>query len=287
MKFLGPKDMFFGPFTFGVVMTRVAICGIAGRMGMRISHLTLEADDLDLRGGVEYVGSPVIGKDVGEVIGSGHLGVHVVEDLEMIVKTVDAVVAFTAPPDGTIEAAKIAGAAGVPMVIGTTGILPDQLETMTTALKDVACVFAPNFSVGVTVLVKLVEEAARILGGDYDTEIVEAHHRFKTDAPSGTALALAEAAARGLDRNLQEVGVYGRHGDTGARTREEIGVHAVRAGDIVGEHTVMFGGIGETVELVHRAQSRDTFAAGVIRAVRFVAQADPGMYDMHHVLGLK
>lgn len=268
-------------------MTRVAICGIAGRMGVRISHLALEADDLDVSGGVEYVGSPVIGKDVGEVIGHEHLGVHVVEDLGTIIKNVDVVVAFTAPPDGTIEAAKIAGAAGVPMVIGTTGISPEQLETMTDALKGVACVFAPNFSVGVTALVKLVEEAARILGGDYDAEIVEAHHRFKTDAPSGTALALAEAAARGLDRNLQDVGVYGRHGDTGARTREEIGVHAVRAGDIVGEHTVMFGGIGETVQLVHRAQSRDTFAAGVIRAVRFAAQADAGMYDMHDVLGIK
>ena len=268
-------------------MTRVAICGIAGRMGMRISHLALEADDLDVSGGVEYVGSPVIGKDVGEIIGHEKLGVHIVEDLETVIKSVDVVVAFTAPPDGTIEAAKVAGAAGVPMVIGTTGISPEQLETMTAALKDVACVFAPNFSVGVTALVKLVEEAARILGGDYDAEIVEAHHRFKTDAPSGTALALAEAAARGLDRNLQEVGVYGRHGDTGARTREEIGVHAVRAGDIVGEHTVMFGGIGETVQLVHRAQSRDTFAAGVVRAVRFAVQADAGMYDMHDVLGIK
>lgn len=268
-------------------MTRVAICGIAGRMGVRISHLALESDDLDVSGGVEYVGSPVIGKDVGEIIGHEKLGVHIVEDLETTIKNVDVVVAFTAPPDGTIEAAKVAGAAGVPMVIGTTGISPEQLETMTAALKDVACVFAPNFSVGVTALVKLVEEAARILGGDYDAEIVEAHHRFKTDAPSGTALALAEAAARGLDRNLQEVGVFGRHGDTGARTREEIGVHAVRAGDIVGEHTVMFGGIGETVQLVHRAQSRDTFAAGVIRAVRFAAQADAGMYDMHDVLGIK
>lgn len=267
-------------------MIRVAICGIAGRMGGRISHLALEADDMDLCGGVEYVGSSVVGKDVGEVIGHAHLGVHVVDNLETIIQSVDAVVAFTAPPDGTIEAAKIAGAAGVPMVIGTTGISPEQLETMQTALKDVACVFAPNFSVGVTVLVKLVEEAARILGGDYDTEIVEAHHRFKTDAPSGTALALAEAAARGLERNLEDVGVYGRHGDTGARTQEEIGVHAVRAGDIVGEHTVMFGGIGETVQLVHRAQNRDTFAAGVIRAVRFAAEADPGMYDMKDVLGL-
>lgn len=268
-------------------MIKVAICGIAGRMGQRISHLALEAEELDLRGGIEFAGSPVIGKDIGDVIGLPHLGVHVVDELDSIVNSVDVVVAFTAPPDGTLAAAKVSGAAGVPMVIGTTGLSGEQVETMTNDLKNVACVFAPNFSVGVTVLTKLVEEAARILGADYDAEIVEAHHRFKTDAPSGTALALAEAVARGLDRNLQEVGVYGRHGDTGARTQEEIGVHAIRAGDLVGEHTVMFGGIGETVQLVHRAQSRDTFAGGVIRAIPFAVGADAGMYDMHDVLGIK
>ncbi|MBT3602361.1 MAG: 4-hydroxy-tetrahydrodipicolinate reductase, partial [Candidatus Latescibacteria bacterium] len=147
--------------------------------------------------------------------------------------------------------------------------------------------YAPNMSVAVNLFRSLVQQVAGVLGPDYDIEILEMHHKYKIDAPSGTALALAEAAARGLDRNLQEVGVYGRHGDTGARTREEIGVHAVRAGDIVGEHTVMFGGIGETVQLVHRAQSRDTFAAGVVRAVRFAVQADAGMYDMHDVLGIK
>lgn len=268
-------------------MIRVAICGIAGRMGGRIAQLILSAEGLNLCGGVEYAGSPVIGKDLGEVIGSAHQGVHVVDDLSKIVNQVDVVVAFTAPPDGTIAAAKIAGKAGVPMVIGSTGLSPDQHQDMLEALKHVGCVFAPNFSVGVTVLVKLVEEAARILGNEYDGEIVEAHHRFKTDAPSGTALALAEAVARGFDRNLKEVGVYGRHGATGARTQEEIGIHAVRAGDIVGEHTVMFGGIGETVQLVHRAQSRDTFAVGVIRSVRFVAKAPAGLYDMRDVLGIR
>ena len=268
-------------------MIKVGICGIAGRMGQRISHLTLEAEELDLGGGVEFPGHPVIGKDIGEVIGAPPKGISVVDTVEAMTDNVDVITAFTAPPDPTVVAAEIAGRAGVPMVIGTTGMSPNQVEIMTHALKDVACVFAPNFSVGVTVLVQLVEEAARILGDDYDAEIVEAHHRFKTDAPSGTAYALAEAAARGSDRNLQEVGVYGRHGDTGARTREEIGVHAIRAGDIVGEHTVMFGGIGETVELVHRAQSRDTFASGVIRAIPFAAGAAPGMYDMRDVLGLR
>ncbi len=268
-------------------MIKVGICGIAGRMGQRISHLTLEAENLDLGGGVEFAGHPVIGKDVGEVIGVPRLGVQVADTVEAIVGDVDVVVAFTVPPEPTAGAAEIAGRARVPMVIGTTGLSADQVETMTHALREVACVFAPNFSVGVTVLTQLVEEAARILGDDYDVEIVEAHHRFKTDAPSGTAYALAEAAARGLDRDLQAVGAYGRYGDTGARPREEIGVHAVRAGDIVGEHTVIFGGIGETVEVVHRAQSRDTFASGVIRAIPFAVEADPGMYDMRDVLGLR
>lgn len=268
-------------------MIRVGICGVAGRMGQRISHLTLEAENLDLGGGVEVAGHPAIGKDIGDVIGVPNLGVQVVASVEALVREVDVVVAFTAPPEPTATAAEIAGRAGVPMVIGTTGLAAEQVEAMTAALKDVACVFAPNFSVGVTVLTQLVTEAARILGGDYDVEIVEAHHRFKTDAPSGTAYALAEAAARGLERDLQAVGVYGRHGDTGARTRDEIGVHAVRAGDIVGEHTVVFGGIGESVMLVHRAQSRDTFASGVIRAIPFAVDADPGMYDMRDVLGLR
>ena len=268
-------------------MTRVAICGIAGRVCGRIAHLILEADGLELTGGVEAPENPVVGRDVGEVLGTTHLGVHVVKDLEEVVGAADVVVAFTAPPDGTVEAARIAGSAGRPMVVGTTGMSPEQLDAFKSALADVACVFAPNFSVGVTLLIKLVEEAARILGGDYDVEVVEAHHRLKIDAPSGTALALALAAAVGLDRNLEAVGVYGRHGETGVRTQEEIGVHALRAGDIVGEHTVMFGGIGETVQLMHRAQSRDTFAVGAVRAVRFAAEAPPGLYDMRDVLGIR
>ena len=250
----------------------------------RIAHLVHEAEDQDLMGGVEFEGSDSIGKDLGEVIGVGKTGHHVVDNLETIIGGTDVVVAFTAPPDGTITAAEIAGAAGKPMVIGTTGLSADQLEAMTSALKGVPCVFAPNFSIGVTVLTKLVEDAARILGNEYDVEVVEAHHRFKADAPSGTALALAESAAKGLERDLGKVGVYGRHGDTGARTQQEIGIHALRAGDIVGEHTVTFGGIGETVQIVHRAQSRDTFAVGVVRAIRFATQADAGMYNMRDVL---
>lgn len=267
-------------------MINVAICGIGGRVCGRIAHLVLQADDMALTGGVEAAGFPGVGKDVGDVIGAPHQGVHLVDDLAQVVDSASVVVAFTAPPDGTVEAAKICGEHGKPMVIGTTGLTDSQEQAIRDSLKDVACVYAANFSVGVTVLRTLVEQAARILDDSFDVEIVEAHHHFKKDAPSGTALALARSAAAGLQRNLDDVGVYGRHGETGERTVEEIGVHALRAGDIVGEHTVLFGGTGETIRLEHRAQSRDTFAAGTVRAVRYVAAAEPGMHDMLDVLGI-
>lgn len=252
----------------------------------RIAHLVHEADDMSLTGGVENEGNDAIGKDLGELIGAPKTGHHVVDNLETIIGATDVVVAFTAPPDPTVTAAEICGKAGKPMIIGTTGLSPEQLDAMKAAVKDVPCVFAPNFSIGVTVLTKLIEDAARILGNDYDVEVVEAHHRFKKDAPSGTAYALAEAAARGLERDLNKVGVFGRHGDTGARTQAEIGVHALRGGDIVGEHTVSFAGIGETVTIGHRAQSRDTFAVGVVRSIRFATGAEAGLYDMRDVLGI-
>jgi 4-hydroxy-tetrahydrodipicolinate reductase len=270
----------------GEGMTRVAIVGIGGRMCGRIGHLVHEAEDQDLTGGVEYSGSDAVGRDLGEVIGISKTGHHVVDSLEMIIGATDVVVAFTAPAEPTVAAAEIAGAAGKPLIIGTTGLSAEQIKRMTEALKDVPCVFAANFSIGVTALTKLVEDAARILGNEYDVEVVETHHRFKKDAPSGTALLLAESAARGLERDLNKVGVYGRHGDVGERTQQEIGIHALRAGDIVGEHTVTFGGIGETVQIVHRAQSRDTFAVGVVRAIRFAVEADAGIYNMRDVLGI-
>ena len=267
-------------------MTRIAICGIAGRMSGRVASLALEAGDIEIVGGVEVPGHESIGHDVGDVVGARRIGVHVVDDLEHTVGSADVVVVFTAPPDSCLEAARIAADAEKALVVGTTGLRADQLQTFKDSVKNVPCVFAPSFSVGVTALIKLVEEAARIMGDAYDVEIVEAHHHFKADAPSGTALALGEAAARGLDRDLAKVGVYGRHGDVGARTREEIGIHAVRSGDNAGEHTVYFGGTGETIQFVHRAQSRDSFATGAIRAIRYAAEAQPGFYSMRDVLGI-
>jgi 4-hydroxy-tetrahydrodipicolinate reductase len=267
-------------------MIRVVVVGVGGRMAGRVAQLVAEASDMALVGGVESKGTPFIGKDLGEVLRGAPTGHFVTDDLAKVVAGADVVVAFTAPPDPTVTAAKIAGAAGKAMVTGTTGLSPSQMKDIAGSLGKCPYVYASNFSVGVTVLTKLVEDAALLLGGDYDVEVVEAHHRFKKDAPSGTALTLAEAAARGLSRDLARVGVYGRHGDTGARTREEIGVHALRAGDLVGEHTVMFGGMGETVQISHRAQSRDSLASGAVRAIRFAAGAKPGRYSMREVLGI-
>ena len=267
-------------------MTNIVICGIAGKMCGRIAHLAMDTDDLKIGGGVEARDNPAIGRDIGEVVGAAHTGFHVVDDLETVIGNADVVVAFTAPPDGTLDAARIAGESGRPMVVGTTGMSALQLTEFENALKNVACVFAPSFSIGVTVFIKLVEDAARMLGDGYDVEIVEAHHHFKTDAPSGTALALANAAATGLGRNLDDVALYGRHGEVGARTGDEIGIHAIRAGDLAGEHTVIFGGTGETFQLVHRAQSRDSYGVGVLQAIRYVVNARPGLFTMRDVLGI-
>ena len=267
-------------------MIHVIVCGIAGRMGGRLARLVSESEDLELVGGTERPGHMALGEDIGTVLGGKATGTQVTDDLRRIVQRGDVVIDFTAPA-ATVEAARVCGAAGKAMVVGTTGWSGEQRAQFEEAVKGIPCVFAPNYSVGVNLLFKLVEEAARILGEGYDVEIVEAHHHLKKDAPSGTAIGLAQAAARGLNRNLDEVAVYGREGMVGERRKEEIGIHAIRAGDMVGEHTVLFGGIGERIELVHRAQSRDTFAQGALRAVRFVVKASPGLYNMGDVLGIK
>ena len=267
-------------------MIKVIVCGVAGRMGKRLSALTLESDDLKLVGGTEAPGTSSVGQDIGMLAGVRETGIKAVDRLSSIIHLGDVVVNFTTP-EATLESAEVAAANGKAMVVGTTGFSEDQLIQFKKLVAPIPCVFAPNCSVGVNLLFKLANEAARILGSDFDVEITEAHHRFKKDAPSGTAKRLAQAVAEGLSRDLDQVAVYGRKGITGERTTEEIGIHAVRAGDIVGDHTVLFGGIGERVELTHRAQSRDTFAMGALRAIRFVVQAPPGLYDMQDVLGLK
>jgi len=263
-------------------MIKVVVQGVAGRMGSLMGRLVLEEDDMALVGATERPGHIGVGKDVGEVLGVGKVGVEVKEDIREAAREGDVVVAFTTP-QATLEAARACGELGKGMVVGTTGFTEGQLEEFKRAVSEVPCVLSPNFSVGVNLLFKVAQEVAEVLKG-YDVEIIEAHHRFKKDAPSGTAKRLAEAVLRGLGRELRVV--HGREGLVGERG-EEIGIHAVRAGDIVGEHVVMFGGMGERIELVHRASSREAFARGALRAIRFVVKAGPGMYDMWDVLGLR
>ena len=263
-------------------MLRIGIEGAAGRMGRRLAALVAEAPDLQLVVALECDGHPELGRDAGLLAGVGELGVPVTTSLDA---RPDVLIDFSAP-QSTVARAQECAQVGTALVIGTTGLSPEQVAALEEAATRVPCVLAPNMSVGVNVLARLVKSAAQALGPGFDIEVVEAHHRFKKDAPSGTALQLARAAAEGLRRELDDVAVYGRQGVTGERTPHEIGVHAVRAGDIVGEHTVLFGALGERLELRHVAHSRDTFARGALRAARFVAGKPPRLYSMHDVLGL-
>ncbi len=267
-------------------MIKVVICGACGRMGRRLVSLVSEADDLELSGATERPNHGDMGKDVGQAAGIGELGVKLSSDLPQAAEKGDVIVDFTSP-EATLAASEVAGKLGKAIVVGTTGFSADQMAKFRRNVEGVPCVYAPNFSVGVNLLFRLAAEASRILGDGYDIEIVEAHHRFKKDAPSGTARKLAEAVAESLGRDLDRVGIYGREGITGERNPQEIGIHSVRGGDIVGEHTVIFAAPGERIELVHRASSRDTFAVGALRAIRFVAEARSGLYDMGDVLGMR
>jgi len=255
-------------------------------MGQRILSLLLEDPALSLAGVREVPEHPAQGRDAGCLVGKEGLGVPVVRRLEDLEVRPQVVIDFTVP-GATLELVEDMGREKIPLVTGTTGFTDPQKATLAERLRAVPCVLAPNMSVAVNVLFKLVEETARILGEGFDAEIVEAHHRFKADAPSGTALRLAEGIARARGIRLSEQARYGRQGKPGARTRDEVGILAVRAGDIVGEHTVTFGGIGERLELVHRAHTRDNFALGSLRAAQWVVTQPPGMYDMMDVLGLR
>ena len=252
-------------------------------MGKRIISCAGAERDLQVVGAVERAGHPDIGKDAGLVSGGEKLGVKIASDLRAVAKAGEVVIDFSAPAavEKNIVTAVEARKA---LVIGTTGLSEEQTRRVEEAGDRVACVFSPNMSVGVNLLFKLAGETARSLGEDYDVEIVEAHHRFKKDAPSGTALKLAEVITAALGRDLDKAARYGRRGETGERTAAEVGIHSVRAGDIVGDHTVIFSNLGERLELTHRAHSRDTFARGALRAARFAALAPPGFYSMMDVL---
>ncbi len=267
-------------------MTKVVVAGAAGRMGKRLIALIRESGDLQVCGAVERVGHPDVGRDAGDVAGVGTVGVPLQDQMDAALKGAEVYLDFTAPQAAlrNLEAASKARVAGV---IGTTGLSEADLKHAKELCTAISCVQSPNMSVGVNVLYGIVAEAARMLGDAYDVEITEAHHHFKKDAPSGTAERIAQVIARALGRDLKQVGVYGRQGLVGERPAKEIAVHAIRAGDIVGEHTVLFGGMGERIEVTHRAHSRDNFAHGALRAARWVVGKPAGLYDMADVLGLK
>ena len=267
-------------------MTKIIVAGAAGRMGQRISYMVQQNPDLELAAAFEHPDNPAIGKDVGENAGFGTTGVKISAGLASVIDQGEVIIDFTFHK-ATMEFIKIAAAHGRAMVIGTTGLSADNLATLKeTAEGAFPCVQAPNMAVGVNVLFKLVEKAAAVLGDAYDVEIIEAHHRLKKDAPSGTALKLGEMAAGALGRDLAKVGVFERNGMIGERTDQEIGIQTIRAGDIVGEHTVYFAGAGERIEITHRAHSRDNFARGAALAAAWVSNRPNGLYTMFDVLGL-
>lgn len=268
------------------MMTRVAITGAAGRMGRTLIEACRQAADVELAAAIERPGSAAIGVDAGELAGIGTVGVPVVDDLAAVVSEFDVLIDFTRP-EATLANLEICRKAGRRMVIGTTGFTPEQKQQIAAAAADISIVLAPNMSVGVNLCFKLLEVAARVLGDAVDVEIIEAHHRYKVDAPSGTALRMGEVVAEALGRNLQECAVYGRQGVTGERDRKTIGFATIRAGDIVGEHTVMFAGLGERIEITHKASSRMTFASGATRAAGWLMGRDKGLFDMQDVLGLR
>lgn len=267
-------------------MAKAIVAGAAGRMGKRIIHVIQQTPGIVLTGAFEHAEHPAVHKDAGEQAGAGKAGVEIASSLEAVLGMGDVLIDFTTP-EATLENLRTAAPNGLAMVIGTTGIGGDQLEEARSLARNIRCVMAPNMSVGVNVMFKVAREMAKLLGNDYDMEILEAHHRLKKDAPSGTAMHLARILAESVGRDLEQVGVYQRKGQVGERTDEEIGIQTWRGGDIAGEHTVMFAGIGERLELIHRAHNRDNFARGAVKAAIWVVDQTNGLYDMQDVLGLK
>ena len=265
-------------------MLNIAIAGSGGRMGRMLIEAVMASSDLRLSGALDVADSPVLGQDAASALGRTS-GITITADLRTGLAGADVLIDFTRP-EGTLAHLAVCREFGVRAVIGTTGFTPAQKAALGAFAQHLAIVFAPNMSVGVNVMLRLLESAARALGDDYDVEVVEAHHRHKVDAPSGTALAMGEAVARGRGITLAAHGVFTRHGHTGERARGDIGFATVRGGDIVGEHTVMFAGTGERIEISHKSSSRDSYAQGSLRAARFLAGQAPGLFDMNDVLGL-
>ena len=266
--------------------TRIAIVGASGRMGLALISAIVDDPDLELAAAVTRADDPALGQDAGALAGRAALNVRVSTDFSAAVERCDIAIDFSRP-EATLQTLRVAAASGRPVVIGTTGFDAAQQNAIDRAGEKIAVCQAANYSIGVNVCLKLLQQAARALGPAYDVEIIEAHHRHKVDAPSGTALAMGRAVADVLERDLDEVAVFGRQGHTGARDSHTIGFATVRGGDVVGDHTVLFLGDGERVEISHRATSRLNFARGALRAAAWLVGRAPGAYDMRDVLDLK
>ncbi|GAA5181140.1 4-hydroxy-tetrahydrodipicolinate reductase [Niveibacterium umoris] len=264
---------------------KVAIAGASGRMGRMLLEATLRDPACTLAAAVDIPGSPFIGRDAGELVGMAS-AVAISSDVDAAFAVADCLIDFTRP-EGTLHHLAAAQRAGKAMIIGTTGVDAAGKDAIARAAETIPVVFAPNMAVGVNAVFRLLDVAARILASGYDIEIIEAHHRHKVDAPSGTALRMGEVVARALDRDLETCAVYGREGVTGERPAQQIGFATVRGGDIVGDHTVLFAGLGERVEITHKASSRMPYALGALRAAQFLKGRKAGLYDMQDVLGLR
>ncbi|MCG7949426.1 MAG: 4-hydroxy-tetrahydrodipicolinate reductase [Candidatus Thiodiazotropha taylori] len=267
-------------------MTRVAVVGAAGRMGKSLVQAVHETDGLTLGAATERAESGLIGRDAGELAGLGSFDLALVDDLAKVVDEFDVVIDFTTPA-ATLKHLQICKDAGKQMVIGTTGLSDSDKAALAEAGEKIGIVFAPNMSVGVNLCFKLLEVAAKVMGDEADIEIIEAHHRHKVDAPSGTALRMGEVIADTLGRDLKSCAVYGREGNTGARDSKTIGFETIRAGDVVGEHSVWFAMEGERVEIAHKASSRMNFARGAVRASKWIGSKSNGLFDMQDVLSLR
>ena len=267
-------------------IVRAIVAGAAGRMGMRILAAIHENPNVLLGAAVERPDHPSLGRDAGEIAGLEKWNIPLSGSLQQVISSGDVIIDFT-NAESSLKNLQGAAENGKSAVIGSTGFSSSQIQEIQALTRKIPCVLSPNMSVGVNVMFRVIADLAKILGEDYDLEVVEAHHRMKKDAPSGTAMKMGQILAQALNRNLDQVGTYQRKGIIGERKRTEIGMQTIRAGDIVGEHTVIFGGLGERLEITHRAHSRDNFARGALRAASWVVKQNPGLYDMQDVLGLK
>ena len=264
---------------------KIGVFGACGRMGRRIIELASGDEDFEVAAGIEYPGHPAVGQSLGALFGIPDLDAPLVGSLHKVINDIECIIVF-ATPEATLDCMRDAHADRKPLAIGTTGLTPEQMEEIKRLSQHVPCLMAANMSIGINILLAISKQIARLLDDNFDIEIVEAHHNQKVDAPSGTALMLGEAMAQVTNRTLSKDAVYGRKGVLGQRPKNEIGIHAVRGGDIAGDHTILFAGQGERIELVHRAHSRDNFARGALLAARFVSRQPAGFYTMQDVLKL-